>query len=58
MTVRGSHYLLWFALLLSLLLLCAGDTSATEPKKFTLINVVLEGTKIWLPSSVIVHHGD
>jgi hypothetical protein len=54
---RWSRYLIWLALLLTILLLCAGDTSATEPRKFTLINVALEGTKIWLPSSIMVYPG-
>jgi len=43
---------------LSLLILSIVPATAAEPKKFTLINVVLEGVKIWLPSSVIVHQGD
>lgn len=33
-------------------------SAAAEPKKFTLINVALDDTKIWLPSSLIVHAGD
>ena len=36
----------------------AGAGAAAEPKKFTLINVVLDGTKIWLPSSLMVQQGD
>jgi len=44
--------------LLTVLLLGAGLAAADEPKKFTLINVVLEGTKIWLPSSITVQQGD
>src|SRR5215468_8273457 len=36
----------------------AGDAAVAEPKKFTMINVVLDGTKIWLPSSLIVQQGD
>jgi nitrosocyanin len=39
-------------------MLGAGDAAAAEPKKFILINVVLDGTKIWLPSSLMVHQGD
>src|SRR5262245_12495266 len=35
-----------------------GYATAAEPKKFTLINVDLDGTKIWLPSSIMVHQGD
>jgi nitrosocyanin len=39
-------------------MLGAGYSAAAEPKKFTLINVVLDGTKIWLPSSLMVHQGE
>jgi len=48
----------WFVVLLTVLLLGAGSAPAAEPQKFTLINVVLDGTKIWLPSSLMVHQGD
>jgi nitrosocyanin len=44
--------------LLLVLLLGAGDAAAAEPKKFTLITVALDGTKIWLPSSLVVHQGE
>jgi plastocyanin len=53
-----SRNLIWLVLLLTVLLLCAVSGAAAEPKKFTLINVILDGTKIWLPSSVVVHQGD
>ena len=36
----------WLVVLLTVLLLGAGDAAAAEPMKFTLINVVLDGTKI------------
>lgn len=36
----------------------AGQAQAQEAKKFTLINVLLDGTKIWLPSSLIVEEGE
>jgi nitrosocyanin len=32
--------------------------SAGEVQKFTLVNVIFDGTKIWLPSSLMVHEGD
>ena len=48
----------WLVVLLTVLMLGAGYAAAAEPKKFTLINVVLDGTKIWLPSSVMVQQGD
>jgi len=44
--------------LLLVLMLGAGDAAAAELKKFTLINVVLDGTKIWLPSSLMVYQGE
>lgn len=40
------------------LLLCGKVSVAAEPKKFTLLNVLLDGTKIWLPSTLIVQQGD
>ena len=48
----------WLVVLLTVLLLGAGDAAAAEPTKFTLINVVLDGTKIWLPSSLMVRQGE
>jgi nitrosocyanin len=44
---------LWLILILS-----PGLAAADEPKKFTLINVLLNETKIWLPSSIMVQQGD
>jgi heme/copper-type cytochrome/quinol oxidase subunit 2 len=35
-----------------------GRTHAEEARKFTLINVLLDGTKIWLPSTVVVPTGE
>ena len=57
-TYRWSRQLSWLVVLLLVLMLGAGDAAAAELKKFTLINVVLDGTKIWLPSSLIVPQGD
>ena len=48
----------WLVVLLLVLMLGAGDAAAAEPKKFTLINVALDGSKIWLPSSLMVHQGE
>lgn len=42
-----------FALLGSL-----GASEEAEVKKFTFVNVIFDGTKIWLPSSLIVYQGD
>src|SRR5262249_48882799 len=62
MTVREmygwSRPLSWLVVLGLVLMLGAGDAAAAEPKKFTLITVVLDGTKIWLPSSLMVQQGD
>ena len=52
-----SRQLGWLVVLLTVLMLNTG-CAAAEPKKFTLINVVLDGTKIWLPSSLMVHQWD
>ena len=54
----GSRPRSWLVVLLLVLMLGAGDAAAAESKKFTLINVVLDGTKIWLPSSLMVQQGD
>jgi nitrosocyanin len=40
------------------LVTCAGSPQAQGARKFTLINVLFDGTKVWLPSSVMVHEGD
>ena len=51
----------WFGVLgvVSLLWILLGTSPAVaETKKFTLINVVFDDTKIWLPSSLIVQEGD
>ena len=53
-----SRHLGWLVVLFTLLMLSAGYAAAAAPKKFTLINVVLDGTKIWLPSSLMVQQGD
>lgn len=56
---RGcSPHLGWLGRLFLILILGTGLAAADEPKKFTLINVLLDGTKIWLPSSIVVQQGD
>lgn len=47
----------WGGVLLALVL-SVNTGYAQDAKKFTLINVILDGTKIWLPSSLIIHEGD
>lgn len=49
---------MWCGFLTAFLAFGVGTALAAEPKKFTLINVLLEGTKVWLPSSVIIQEGD
>ena len=51
-----SRRLGWLVVCLTVVLL--GAAAAAEPKKFTVMTVVLDGTKIWLPSSLMVHQGD
>ena len=53
-----SRHLGWLAGLFLMLMLGTGIVAADEPKKFTLINVLLDDNKIWLPSSIIVQQGD
>jgi len=48
----------WLGVLCIVLIAGAGHVAAAEPKKFTLINVLLDETKIWLPSSLIVQQGE
>jgi len=51
----------WFGLcsMLMLMGLIAGLPEAlADTKKFTLINVLLDDTKIWLPSTLVVQQGD
>ena len=53
-----SRPLVMLVVLLPILMLGAEYAAAAEPKKFTLVNVVLDGTKIWLPSSLMVPQGE
>jgi len=52
----------WGVVALSAVLLACGvrvsSVQAQDSKKFTLINVIFDGTKIWLPSSLIITEGD
>jgi len=45
-------------LALSAALLPAGVVVAEQMDQFTVVNVEYEGTKIWLPSTLVVHKGD
>lgn len=42
----------------AVLLVSMTRSATAEPKKLTLINVRLEGVKIWLPSSLVVRPGE
>src|SRR5262249_32696012 len=61
-TVREIHWwsrpLGMLVVLLPILMLGVEYVAAAESKKFTLVNVVLDGTKIWLPSSLMVYQGE
>ncbi len=39
-------------------LLSAGAVHAQQARNFTVVNVEYEGTKIWLPGTLVVHKGD
>ena len=54
----GSGQAVWCGVLLAVFILAGGYGAAAEPKKFTVINVLLDGSKIWLPSTLIVQQGD
>jgi len=54
----GCHRLRsWLGVWIAIVLIVPALVTAAEPKKFTLINVLLDGTKIWLPSSLMVQEG-
>jgi nitrosocyanin len=44
---RTGRYIIW-----------KSTTEAADAKKFTVINVVFDGTKVWLPSTIMVQAGD
>jgi plastocyanin len=46
-----------FAVTVTALLLAAGSALA-ETRTFTVVNVEFEGTKIWVPSTIVVNKGD
>lgn len=61
MNVRRQSVRILMGLIVLIMAVTIGTISPIEaagPKKFTLINVVFDGTKIWLPGSIIVHQGD
>ena len=48
----------WLSVFVAVLILAASQVAMAESKKFTLINLLLDGTKIWLPSTLVVQQGD
>ena len=62
MSKNHSCKMRWGVVALSAFFLCAGlwvsQAQAQDSKKFTLMNVIFDGTKIWLPSSLIIAEGD
>lgn len=34
------------------------SNALADPHQFTVVNVEFEGTKIWLPATIVVHKGD
>lgn len=47
-----------FALTLTALLCAAGSAALAETREFTLVNIEFEGSKIWVPSTLVVNKGD
>lgn len=56
---QAARMVVGMLVLITVLFLAAtGPTEAAGPKKFTLVNVIFDGTKIWLPGTIIVHESD
>lgn len=62
--LRHARYIYFQQSFLALLVLVLGlamqvlPATAGEVKKFTLVNVEIDKTKVWLPSSITVYEGD
>jgi plastocyanin len=55
---RAVHYIgIAVVILLAMLVVHPGQAEAAD-QQFTLINVIFDDTKIWLPSTLIVQEGD
>ena len=50
--------LVYVGLVVTVCWLAAGVRAEEKVDQFTLVNVEYEGTKIWLPSTLVVHKGD
>jgi plastocyanin len=55
---RAVHVIEIAVVVLLLTLVVHPGSAQAADQKFTLINVIFDDTKIWLPSSLIVHEGD
>lgn len=62
--VRHRGYIYLRQIVLAMLVLIMGlhiqrlPATAGEVKKFTLVNVLINKTKVWLPSTITVYEGD
>jgi nitrosocyanin len=43
---------------LALVLGAAAAAPADEPHEFTVVNIEFEGSKVWVPGTLVVHQGD
>jgi plastocyanin len=55
---RAVYFIAIAVAALLVLLVVHPRPAVADDKKFTLINVIFDDTKIWLPSSLIVQEGD
>ena len=55
---HGTRLGVFVAVYLIMLVMPVSRTYAEEARKFTLINVALDGAKIWLPSTLVVPTGE
>ena len=46
------------ALTLTVLTLAFATSALAETREFTVVNIEFEGSKIWLPATLVVHKGD
>jgi plastocyanin len=46
------------AVLIAVAVLLSGRAARAEDRSFTVVNIEYEGSKVWVPSTLIVHKGD
>lgn len=56
--LRDRRWLGLWSMLMLMGLIAGLPEALADTKKFTLINVLLDDTKIWLPSTLVVQQGD